>query len=120
MEKHGSTITMEAGDEMFVVVANHAVDGDWPHTEKAVVGTFTELRLADSAASSYGNDYGKNGETAYGRVVSCDVFSTCLDQHGTCPLVGKWLPPSEDRTPRLLAVSTPGLDAIRGRTAYEE
>lgn len=89
-------VVTQAGDEMFVVIANHATDLGSP-TVQAVVGTFTELRLAESAAGSYGNDYGKNGETAYGPVLSCDVYSTCLNQHGTCPRVGVWLPSPKAR-----------------------
>ncbi len=104
METRDGMIVTQAGEEMFVVIANHAVEGNWPYTDKAVVGTFTELRLAESAAGSYGNDYGKNGETAYGPVVSCDIYSTCLNQHGTCPRVGGWLPLSEDRTPKTSAL----------------
>lgn len=99
MEKQGGVITCEAGDEMFVVIANHISSSRRASTISAVVGTFTELRLAESAASAYGNDYGKNGEVSYGPVVSANIFSTCLDQHGTCPLVGTWTPPKTPDAP---------------------
>lgn len=97
MNKNGSTVTVEVGEEMFVVIANHRSSARGSSTIPAVVGTFTELRLAESAAGNYG----KNGEASYGPAVSCDIYSTCLDQHGTCPLVGKWIRPDPATLPVL-------------------
>ncbi len=81
MEKRDDgTIEVEAGDEMLVVTANH-VRG------YAIVGTFTSYRLADIGAKAYAAEYGKNEDGALGEVVATHVYSTCLDQHGTCPIV---------------------------------
>ncbi len=81
MEKRNDgTTEVEAGDEMLVVMARHA-------SGTAVVGTFTSYRLADIGATAYSDEYGKNGDGALGPVLETQLYSTCLDQHGTCPLV---------------------------------
>jgi hypothetical protein len=83
MEKRDDgTIEVEAGDEMLVVTANHM-------RGYAIVGTFTSYRLAAIGAKAYADEYGKNGDGLLGEVVATHVYSTCLDQHGTCPLVSR-------------------------------
>lgn len=81
MEKRDDGVTeVEAGDEMLVVTANHM-------RGYAIVGTFTSYRLADIGAKAYASEYGKHDDGSLGEVVATHVYSTCLDQHGTCPLV---------------------------------
>src|SRR4051812_2755171 len=81
MEKRDDgMIEVEAGDEMLVVTANH-IRG------YAIVGTFTSYRLADIGAKAYASEYGKNDDGMLGEIMATHIYSTCLDQHGTCPLV---------------------------------
>lgn len=96
MEKRADgIIELEAGDEVLVVTAKHR-DGS-----TAIVGSFTGYRLAHVGARAYSDEYGRNGDGARGPVLSTDVFSTCLDQHGVCPQVSSPAvsapPPKADR-----------------------
>ncbi len=81
MEKRADgMVEVEAGDEILVVTAKH-------QHGTAIVGTFTSYRLAGTGAKAYADEYGKNDDGAMGPVIKTFVYSTCLDQHGTCPQV---------------------------------
>lgn len=98
MEKRADgMIEMEPGDEVLVVTARHR-DGS-----TAIVGSFTGYRLAHVGARAYSDEYGRNGDGARGPVVSTEVFSTCLDQHGVCPQVS-WSEAPPSAPPPLSAV----------------
>ncbi len=79
MEKDGDSHVIETGEELLVVTAKHACGAT------RVVGVFTSARLANLGGDAYSREYGKNGETAFGPVVSYEIIAACLNQHGTCP-----------------------------------